>query len=113
MCEHLDGFRTLVKHDCTGGQKEPNAQDIIQEVEEMLRIRRIECMRVDFWRMSNVIDRTQMGRCARNLANAKDEGRYRHMAALVSVWICDLWFVRTGCNINTGQLTLTFNILRE
>ena len=51
VCEHLDGFRTLVKHDCTGRQKEPNAQDIIQEVEEMLRIRRIECMRVDFWRI--------------------------------------------------------------
>ena len=79
-----------------GDKKGTQCPDIIQEVEEMLRIRRIECMRVDFWRMSNVIDRTQMGRCARNMANAKDEGRYRHMAALVSVWICDLWFVRIG-----------------
>lgn len=49
-------------------------------------------MRADFWRISNVIDRTQMGRCARNLANAKDEGRYRHMAALVSVRICDFQY---------------------
>ena len=76
-------------------------------------MRRIECMRVDFWRMSDIIDRTRMGSCARNLANAKDEGRYRHMAALVSVWICNLWFVRTRYDVNTKRLTLTFNILRE
>jgi hypothetical protein len=34
-----------------GDKKEPNAQDIIQEVDEMLRMWRIECMRVGFQRI--------------------------------------------------------------
>ena len=34
-----------------GDKKETQYPDIIQEVEEMLTMWRIECMRVDFWRI--------------------------------------------------------------
>jgi len=73
---------------------EPNAQDIIQGVEELLRrMWRIECMRLSSESRGDVVGETREGMCARNLANAKDkEGRYRHMAALMSIWICDFQY---------------------